>query len=182
MKLGSIIERLREQCPTLEGRVGGAAEYGALAAKTNVKTPYAFVLPLGETADYYTFNENQYRQGVVAQFGVLLYLTLANDVTARRAYDYSQDIKKEVFKAILGAALPDTDPITYDGEAVIDVSKARLMVQWEFNVPYDIDWRETAQGVEIEALGELEGIDAQIDPAPADYVDGVKFSINMKGG
>lgn len=185
MKLRPVIERLRQRCPSLKGRVGGVAQYVMLESTTKLTMPYAFVVPLGETAEYFSMASAQsYRQTVEAQFGVLLFLSLKGDSRGYDAFEFSQDIRAEVFKALLGACLPETDEITFDQEVIFDANNARLVIQWEFNVPYDIVDEETAHGEVLEQLPELEGIDSQIDPAPADWVDGVPVSFhfnNSKG-
>lgn len=181
MKLSPIISVLREKCPSFGGRVGGSADYGTIEKTSNLKTPCAFVLPLGESAEYAAFSGTSYRQGVVGQFGVLVFLSTRGNALAEVSYDRSQDLKAEVFRALLGAEVPSGGVITYDGEVILDAGKARLVVQWEFNAPYEIVTEETAQGATLEALGELEGVDGLIDPAPADWEDAVKLSINLKG-
>jgi len=147
MKLRPVIERLRQRCPSLKGRVGGVAQYAMLESTTKLTMPYAFVVPLGETAEYFSMASAQsYRQTVEAQFGVLLFLSLKGDSRGYDAFEFSQDIRAEVFKALLGACLPETDEITFDQEVIFDANNARLVIQWEFNVPYDIVDEETAHG------------------------------------
>lgn len=181
MKLSPIITALRKNCPALKNRVGGAAEYAAISVNSSLPMPYAFVVPLGDTADYFEM-ATDYRQGITGQFAVLLFVNLRRDPRGRDAYDESQDVKAQVFRAILGATLPDANEIVYDGETIIDVNKAYMVIQWEFNVPYDIVDSNTAHGAMLEALEDFEGIDSVIDPAPADYIDAIHHSINLKEG
>lgn len=179
MKLSLLIAELRRRCPTFEGRVYGAAEWAA-QDKINMAIPSAFVLPLGETAEMLDMSTD-YRQRVEQAFGVaLLVSTDLSDPTGVRAFDVAEDLKAEVFRAILGWEADETAPITYEGSSVLELNRAFLCVQLEFVVVYDIVDEETRHGVSIEELPDFAGVDVDVDTMTPDGKTEASMKINLE--
>ena len=95
------------------------------------------------------------------------------------AFDAIEDLKAEIFKAILGTSTAETDEIVYEGYSDPDLNRARLALQLSFSVSYDVVDADTGHGRELDGLPDLKGIDSKIDPAPADWVDAVSFKVNL---
>lgn len=178
MKLATIISALRAYCPSFEGRVGGAAEYAAIDI-TNLPMPCAFVLPVSEIGEDMDSMGTDYRQRVKQVFCVVILVSTADQERGQDAFDAIEDLKAEIFKAILGTSTAETDEIAYEGYSDPDLNRARLALQLSFSVSYDVVDADTGHGRELDGLPDLKGIDSKIDPAPADWVDAVSFKVNL---
>ena len=181
MKLATIISALRAYCPSFEGRVGGAAEYAAIDI-TNLPMPCAFVLPVSEIGEDMDSMGTDYRQRVKQVFCVVILVSTADQERGQDAFDAIEDLKAEIFKAILGTSTAETDEIVYEGYSDPDLNRARLALQLSFSVSYDVVDADTGHGRELDGLPDLKGIDSKIDPAPADWVDAVSFKVTKKRG
>jgi hypothetical protein len=177
MKLESIIEDLRAYCPTLEKRVFGVAEYAVVDETASADLPCAFVLPLQETTEEpQTFT--RYRQSVKFEFAVVLMMGNAADEQGLPAWDLAVELKKEVFQALLGKEI-DRDPIQYEGLSIVDLSRARLIVQLEFSIEFDITDEETRHGLDIAALGPLKTVMTDVDLSRPDGQIEAKVKIDF---
>ena len=175
MKLSPVIAELRRRCPTFSKRVYGAAEFVAIDTSTVMQMPCAFVLPLGESAEQFQLNTN-YRQGVEQSFGVVVYVANAADEVGLVAYDKVEEIKDELMRAIAGwCPTDDVDEVIYEGASILDLNRARLAVQFEFNVSYDIVDSETRHGVDLSELPDLQGVNIDL----TDVDSGVKASVSL---
>ena len=114
MKLATIISALRAYCSSFEGRVGGAAEYAAIDI-TNLPMPCAFVLPVSEIGEDMDSMGTDYRQRVKQIFCVVILVSTADQERGQDAFDAIEDLKAEIFKAILGTSTAETDEIVYEG-------------------------------------------------------------------
>ena len=104
---------LRAYCPSFEGRVGGAAEYAAIDI-TNLPMPCAFVLPVSEIGEDMDSMGTDYRQRVKQVFCVVILVSTADQERGQDAFDAIEDLKAEIFKAILGTSTAETDEIVYE--------------------------------------------------------------------
>lgn len=178
MKLATVISALRANCPSFENRVGGAAEYAAIDV-TNLPMPCAFVLPVTEIGEDMDVMQTDYRQRVKQTFGVVVLVSTVDQERGQDAFDAIEDLKKEIFKAILGTSTSETDEIVYEGYSQPDLTRARLALQINFSVSYDVVDSDTGHGRELSDLPDFDGIDSKIDPAPADWIDAVSFKVNL---
>ena len=112
MKLATIISALRAYCPSFERRVGGAAEYAAIDI-TNLPMPCAFVLPVSEIGEDMDSMGTDYRQRVKQVFCVVILVSTTDQERGQDAFDAIEDLKAEIFKAILGTSTAETDEIVY---------------------------------------------------------------------
>lgn len=182
MKLSPVITALRARCPSLQRRVGGAAEFASIEQNTALAMPCAFVVPLGESAESFPTGrmEMDYRQQIQQNIAVILFVDTSSQRRGQDAYDAVEDLKFEVLKAIAGSDTPDTDAMVYDGMSILDMNKARLAIQMEFYVTYDIVDEQTAHGVDLANLPDFEGMDVTVDQIIPDGKDTVKFLVNLK--
>lgn len=180
MKLAPVIAELRKRCAGFEGRVSGAGEYAKIEQTTVLAYPCAFVVPLGDTAGESSIRYGtDYRQTITQSFGVVIFVGTDGQLRGQDAYDKAEDLRTEVFRALAGASTAETNEIEYDGMAVLDLNPARIAVQLEFTVTFDIVDEETAHGRELEALGPFEGINLTVDQVVPDGIDVVKATIDL---
>lgn len=180
MKLGPIIAELRSWASSFQSRVYGAAEFSVIDSTTDLQMPCAFVLPLGETVTVSDTLNGIYQQAVEQSFGVAVYVSTANDEQGVIAFDRIEELKAEVLAAIAGWA-PDeiSEWVTYEGSSVLDLNRARLCVQFEFNVAYPIEDHQTRHWRDLEGLGPLKGVDVDVDLMPVDGVIEAKAKFEL---
>lgn len=189
MKLSPIIAALRRECPSLERRVYGTAEFSSVESSTDMAMPCAYVIPLGESAEE-LYMSTDYRQLIEQTFGVVVCIDIDDDRTGADAFDRAEDLKLEIIHAIAGATFgesregagDDTDEIVYDGMSVLDMTKARLAVQVEFVVRYTIIDPMTAHGRELAGLPDFEGMDIDVDQMVPDGTDKTMVTIDFQEG
>ena len=79
MKLKPLIEELRSNCPSFEGRVYGIGLFSQLSESVSTETlPAAFVLPVSEEPDE-PATSSRFRQVVTFNFAVLVMVSNAED-------------------------------------------------------------------------------------------------------
>lgn len=164
MKLTPIIEELRAECSEFENRVFGVAEFAQIAeSMDSAGLPAAFVLPMEENTEE-PRSTTRYMQTVKANFAVVVVVTNQVDEEGLNAWEYFDDMKASVFKAILGS--DDTcgkDWIQYEGLSIVAMNRAFLAVQLEFSHEYDILDKETRHGQDIDRLGRFERMHVSVD-------------------
>lgn len=110
MKIRPIIDRLKAECPSLGGRVAGAAEYAAAAdalESVRLDLPMAFVYRAGGAASE-AATIGAVVQMVEQNFGVILALDNGADARGQAAAEALDDVIEELLSALLGWQ-PDTD-------------------------------------------------------------------------
>lgn len=143
MKVSSTIQALRERCPSFNQRVFGAAEYKNLSNVISPEAlPSAYVFTITENPQTLQRTENHYYQEIDATIAVVLAIS-SSDVRGQSALDIADDLKNEVFVAILGwAPLGDKNcKYQYSNYQLVDntMCPAVTFVQLEFVCPYVID-------------------------------------------
>lgn len=186
MKLTPIIEEIRAQCPDFDSRVFGVAEFAQIAESTAPEElPAAYVIPLTETP-FEPVATTRYKQTVEFTFAVVLVVSNTVDEQGLNAWERADDLKKAVFRSILGQDdyTAGRDWIQYEGASVVSLDRAALMVQLEFSMNYDIDDTETRHGGDVERLGRFLRMYGDIDVIGKDgRPDGnieAKFHINLE--
>jgi hypothetical protein len=100
MEIGEWIERLKNECPSLQGRVFGAAER-AVATTNSMQTPCAFVIPMAESA-----KENStfpgHRQKITSKIGISIAVTNKSDARGGAAHIALKNVRDEVRFALCG--------------------------------------------------------------------------------
>ena len=155
MKLKPIIQELRAHCPGFEGRVFGVGTFSRLDESVAAELlPAAFVIPVSEDPEEPAVI-NRYKQQVRFNFAVILMVANTEDEQGLTAWERSVDLKKEVFKAILGAD---------DIQAGRDwIQFESLTVQLDFSCQYEINDNETRHGADIDRLGRFLRMYTDID-------------------
>jgi hypothetical protein len=164
--MAAFITQLRANAPIFGGRVAGAAEFyaGLRNYNTSMVLPAAYVLPLGQEAE-----PNQVWNGLIQiihkSVGVAVELDAQRD---RRGQDPSmgfEDIEAQIFASVLNLEVGNCRMVrgaSFSGARYLDLDRARLWYQWEFN----IDWQITdADGVQPPSIP-LETIEVDIFKAP----------------
>jgi hypothetical protein len=135
MKLSPIILRLRAQETIFNNYIGGAAQL-AQAMEFSLSGEAAFVIQLAETATANTY-DNSINQKISERFAVVVALdngTSDRDKTGLIAFDKLQDIRAQIFSAILGWQIPGTESIIeYSAGKVLGINRAWLWYQFEFS-------------------------------------------------
>lgn len=168
MKVSSTIQALRERCPSFKERVFGVAEYQNLSNVINSETlPAAYVFTISENPQTLQRLENSYYQVIDASVAVVLVVS-SSDMRGQSAADVAEDLKEEVFKAILGwAPLGDKNcTYEYSNYQILDSSMcpAALFIQLEFNCSYAINVEDTRIPEQLNnETTELHTIDVGVD-------------------
>ena len=165
MKLKPIIQELRGPWPGSEGRVFGVGTFSRLDESVAAELlPAAFVIPVSEDPEDPAVI-NRYKQQVRFNFAVILMVANTEDEQGLTAWERSVDLKKEVFKAILGAddIQAGRDWIQFESLTVLDLNRAALTVQLDFSCQYEINDNETRHGADIDRLGRFLRMHTDID-------------------
>lgn len=160
MKLGPIIQVLRAGCPSFEGRVLGLAALTRMDETTNPKLPCAYVVPRATEARKATIS-TKYRQEIEDSFDVVVAVRLASDdESGREGHDAVEDLKAEIFRAILGARVADGQFIEFAGQSVNVpyLNRYRLVETLTFSSVDDLDDEDTAQGAMIDDLDRFDSM------------------------
>ena len=155
MKLKPIIEELRAYCPSFAGRVYGIGTFSQLSESVSAEAlPAAFVLPVSEDPEE-PATTSRYRQTVKFNFAVLVMVSNVEDEQGLSAWEAADDLKKEVFKAIVGAddIRARKDWIQFEGLSIADMNRAALTVQLDFSCEFLIEDAQTRHGEDIDRLG-----------------------------
>ncbi|OCG24729.1 hypothetical protein A9G11_03485 [Gilliamella sp. wkB108] len=145
MKLSNIVKTLRQSSPSFEGRIGGAAEFSAIKDATFLKLPAAYVVPLDDRAED-NKSQTDYWQDVTEGFGVIVVLKPLDERGQHEAYDIVEDIKVELWRALLGLEVsPSHHPIQYDGGDLLDLDRGRIFYQFNFSAVREVGFEDTRQ-------------------------------------
>lgn len=197
MRLGQIALKLRLAETSFGNNIAGSAEL-ALAMRGTLGTETAFVIPLSEAA-----TDNQMdigiNQGLEEGFGVVVALyndSSQADKLGLLAYDRLHDIRAEIWGALLGWLMPNTEyPISYEGGRLLGINRAYLYYQFQFGIRSRIGDED---GVTEEATDNFNTIYAQWELTPSanipiaealpvtsfdpDAVDVVDLTVNLDDG
>lgn len=177
MKVTSTIQALRDRCPSLNKQVYGALEFTGLANKINPKEfPAAYVFTFRETPKELQRSANSYYQDIVATVAVVVAVP-SSDERGQNALDRVEDLKEEIFKAILSWS-PTDDPQSiyeYSNFSILDNSRCPVVtfVQLEFDCTYQIGYSDTRQPIQLEEdTSELHEVQIDTDLIKDDKPDG----------
>lgn len=138
MKLSRIVLRLRLANTRFGNFIGGVAEID-LVMRNTLNREMAFVIPLVEDAAEEAHDQGLV-QDVIERFGVIVALendTTQKDKTGIIAYDKVEDIRAELFKALLGWQMEQGTQATqsvveYRGARLLDINRGWMWYQYEF--------------------------------------------------
>lgn len=154
MKLAPIIQLLRAKCPSFERRVFGLYGWSRVDETTNAQMPCAYVLPASIKGGEVVAS-TAYRQGITDTFDIAIAVHLSpDDWQGKAGHDYVEDLKAEIFKAILGLKL-DTGVILRFESQVVSLNASnrnRLVELLTFAFDDDLDVDDSVQGADYESL------------------------------
>ena len=176
MKLAPIIKLLRAKCPSFERRVFGLYGWSRVDETTNAQMPCAYVLPAsvkgGEVAP-----STSYRQGITDTFDIAIAAHLSpDDWQGKAGHDYIEELKAEIFKAILGLKLDAGVILRFESQVVsLNASnRNRLVELLTFAYDDDLDVDDSVQGADYDSLPDFLRMHTDVDPY------GVKQVINLE--
>ena len=81
------------------------------------------------------------------------------------AWEAADDLKKEVFRAILGSddIKAGKDWIQFEGLSIAEINRAALTLQLDFSCEYEIKDEQTRHGADIDRLGRFLRMYTDID-------------------
>ena len=179
MQLETTIAKIRELCPSFQGRVFGASSFSlitpeALKALKPETLPVCYVMTVNETPKEEQRSENSYIQEIIATVGVVIISSSIKstskgpslDVRGQNAMEEIERLKLEIFKAILSWS-PTDDPFSYYSYSnydLLQVKNGLVIVELDFESSYSIDESQTRQPDELEEqMGRLNQVDMDVD-------------------
>lgn len=169
--VATFISQLRANAPIFGGRVAGAAEFyaGLKNYNTSLALPAAYVIPLGQDAD-----ANQVWTGLIQivhkSIGVAVELDAQQDRRGQAPTMNFEAIEAQIFASVLNLEIDECRQprgTSFGGARYLDLDRARLFYQWEFN----IDWQITdADGVQPVSV-DINRIEVDYFKAPAEPGD-----------
>jgi hypothetical protein len=169
MDISLVIQQLRRHCPSLGGRVGGAADFDTgvetVIALTDPKTgkyayPAAVVIPLEDDADPNALLDGS-TQTVTETVGVIVAFDAKADRRGQAGASQVDAMKYAIFRALLGWVI---DPargargLYYAGGELLSFDRARLF--WMYRMSSDATvtdgdgWQP--QGDPVSVLGTIQ--------------------------
>ena len=165
MDLVGVITQLKVNFVAVEGRVAGAAEFGASMSGTLMPDawPSAYVVPLNEDAEPNDVSNALY-QIITERIGVVVEFDNSADRRGQSVTQLYANVRASLFAAILNWR--GLDPahamrgFEAAGGAVLQSDRSRIFYQWEFTFPTVVT---DADGWQVNPPALLE-IDANTDP------------------
>jgi len=167
MDVSSTIKALRQRCSSFGGRVFGLAQMAAKDLETinPEEHPSAYVACIREDAMDVTVTENSYRQEVSAT--VAVYILVANqDDRAQTSAAEAEQLKEEIFKAILGWAPSDdhNSIYIYEDMQIFVNNRAFLGIQLNFSIIYALGPDDTRiPDQQAEDFGNFDTLNMSVD-------------------
>lgn len=164
MKLAPVIAAIKSRCPSFANRVAGAAEFASLPQSANLAVPACYVIPLHDDP---TPNKSQTGliQEVKETIAVVVVVTNQSDERGQTAHEAIQDIKTELWHALLGWSNNEAlyTPFEYAGGNLLRMDRARLFWQFEFSAEITIDATDGYISSRDAAYGGFTGATIKID-------------------
>lgn len=169
MQLETIITALRARCPTLAGRIAGAAQFKMLPENAAMPVPCAFVIPLDDAPQQSTA-QNSVRQTMTDSFAVVVATDNTTDERGQNSAHSVDALRAELWAALLGWQPAERyDGINYEGGQILGLDRARLWYQFEFGAAMEIEPEDGWQEIELAALTHFDGATIKVDAIdPAD--------------
>ena len=162
MDLTPVVAAVRQRCPSFASRVAGAAEYTAALSATALPVPFAFVIPLDDSAGE-SQSENTLRQALTDSFAVVVAVSNVSDERGQAGTAAVSTLRRELWAALLGwEPGPAYGALHYQGGSLRDLDRARLWYQFEFGAETAIGPEDGWQG-DIDALPDLDQVVISVD-------------------
>lgn len=166
MKLAPIIKLLRVKCPSFERRVFGLYGWSRVDETTNAQMPCAYVLPASIKGGEVVAS-TAYRQGITDTFDIAIAVHLSpDDWQGKAGHDYIEELKAEIFKAILGLKLDAGVILRFESQVVsLNASnRNRLVELLTFAYDDDLDVDDSVQGADFDSLPDFLRQYTTVDP------------------
>ncbi len=162
MKISPIIAQIQAECPSFT-QVAGALTDDLEMAISQAKLPAAYVVRLDEDGEILEDMGNECYQEITEYFAVLVILN-NQDPRAQQAADQLDDIRAELFKALLRWC-PDAahDKIEYTGGSLVTLTRDRLIYSYQFKTFTTVQKDDAWQQVAHERMGPFKGVDINVD-------------------
>jgi hypothetical protein len=136
MRATPIIERLQQSVPEFGSRVFGAAALAPLVNSNTLpsETPAAFVIPLGVDAGPAVSTSGAHRQMMSLQWGVMLVVTYAADITGEESLPEVDALCECVRAALAGFQPLDDGVLELKRERLIRIEAGTIFYQLDFAV------------------------------------------------
>jgi len=165
MDIDLIIGQLRDHCPALGGRVGGAAQFGAVTESTALELPCAFVIPLEDSPDP-SMSQNSIRQPLDETFEVVVAIDNRADERGQGSGRTVHTMRAALWAALLGwQPGPRYDGIDYEGGNLLSIDRARLWWRFEFSAGMELEPSDGFQQTQLAALPAFKGMQMNVDVA-----------------
>lgn len=179
MKVNSTIKAIRERCPSFEDRVFGMASFAqmtpeAIKGLKPEHLPACYVLCKDETAETEQRSENSYYQKVTATISIVCLVSnqvetneeISTDNRGQVAAERIEDLKQELFKALLSWSPIENDPMaiySYDRFDVLRITPGISVFELDLICTYEIEYNDTRQPDQLdEDSGRFETLDQQV--------------------
>lgn len=187
MNVQTTIKAIRDYCPSFNNRVYGCSEFARLDLESLNPggLPSAYVFTLAEAPSEPQRSQNSYYQDIIATVAVVLLVDNSSDRRGQASTDNAEDLKSEIFKAILGWS-PTSDKFQiyeYQNYSILRITPSVIAIQLEFQCVYTITELDTRQYVDLCDLSELTKMHADIDvirdntKAPDGHIE-ASFEVN----
>ena len=166
MKLAPIIKLLRAKCPSFDRRVFGLYGWSRVDETTNAQMPCAYVLPASIKGGEVVAS-TAYRQGITDTFDIAIAVHLSpDDWQGKAGHDYIEELKAEIFKAILGLKLDAGVILRFESQVVsLNASnRNRLVELLTFAFDDDLDVDDSVQGADFDSLPDFLRQYTTVDP------------------
>ena len=137
MLTDDVIARIQAQVPDFDSRVEGAGELAVLTRGGHVpnRTPAAFVIPLGLSAQPPKDATGVHHQPTAETIGVVIVVTVANDARGAKAMPKVETLRDAVISALAGWTPASS---TF---APFELTRARLMSLNNGTITYQVDFK-----------------------------------------
>ena len=171
MRLLPVILKLRLAGTSFQNRIAGAAEF-ALAQRNVLNDEMAFVLPLAEDCES-NRNDGGLVQKLTERIGVAT--AIRNDSTQSdklgiRAYDRLEEVRTEIWHAILGWEVPGFETVLeYRGGRILGIDRPYLWYLFEFEAKKHLVDGPGGNGIKPDDYPNAVGVYVNPDGEPPFY-------------
>lgn len=168
LHLNEIIEAVRVECPSFEGRVAGASQWAVdrLMDVEDPDYPAAYVVLENEQGGDATTN-GEYDQLVDVSFAVIVLVGNqdSEDHRGQNTLEQIDRIRGELFKAILfwSPAERQLGKIVFDGAECILLDPARMAYRFDFKTQYRLGSSDTRQQKDYESYPDFQVNDLELN-------------------
>ena len=185
MRIDPIVAQIQRECKSFT-QVAGAITDQLQSSISQGTLPAAYVVRLDEDAEIVDDLGNEYYQELTEYFAVVVFLA-NNDPRGQSAADQLDDIRAELFKALLRWEMDEAhDKIEYNGGSLLELTRDRLVYSFQFKTYTTIQIEDTWQQVAYDRMQNLSGVDVDIDEIGPrtkrpDGTPEAELKINLKG-